>query len=468
MSTEDLAFLLVGITAVAFSATVIVMLVRSELAQAAGVGNSGGSSTGKSGGGRLFLAVALGMGVIAFSFKLTVFTLMTTMPQRTIVPIMVERHFGQWGPEGRAGISILPVRVQPYQWQALPDIAPAPADNPTTPAKVALGQRLFHDPNLSLTRDVACASCHDVASGAGIDGQPTSTGIRGQLGGRNAPTVWNAAFQAVLFWDGRAASLEEQAKGPPLNPIEMGMPSGEAVAQRVREHADYREAFDHAFGAGSAITFERIAQAIAAYERTLISNDTPYDRFVRGDTAALSPAQLRGMALFQSLGCVACHAGANFSGAAFNNLDLGDPVDGVMPNNGRLRMFPANDSTYVQRYRLADDKGAAGPGSARGIWRIPSLRNVAITGPYLHNGSVDNLDEVVRIMATSQLGAQVGGAVHSGRKVFWSPDERSVSQVGRPELSEEDVRDIVAFLNALTSDRLASKLSRGGTGRRGV
>jgi cytochrome c peroxidase len=453
MSTEDLGFLLVGIVAVLAGAGIVVMLVKSELAQASGVKS----------GGRLFLAAALGLGVIAFIVKLTTFTLMATLPQQVIRPLMVERHFADIVPADWTRMPALPRRDEPYQWQALPPAAPAPANNPTTAEKVELGWRLFFDTNLSLTREVSCASCHDVTGGTGADGRRTSKGIRGQVGGRNAPTVWNAAFQAALFWDGRAASLEDQAMGPPLNPIEMGMPSGEAVAQRVIEDKTYRAAFDRAFGQGSPITFERIAQAIAAYERTLITPDTPYDRFVRGDRGALTPAQLRGMALFQSTGCIACHSGANFSGASFVNLEKGDPPSSVANDNGRLRMFPGNDTPYVRRYDLASDKGAAGPGSDRGIWRIPSLRNVALTGPWLHNGAADRLEEVVRIMAASQLGATVGNDARLGRTVFWSPDQRSVSKVDRPVLGDADVRDIVAFLNALSSDELARKVSHGGT-----
>lgn len=447
MSAENLGFFLIGVAAVILGATIITMLVRSELAQASGVKS----------GGKLFLAAALGMGVIAFAVKLMTFTLMATLPQQVIDRLMVERQFDEIVPASWSKMAEVERKEMPYRWQALPPAAPAPADNPTTPEKAALGKRLFFDTDLSLTRDVACASCHDVEVGAGADGRRTSKGIRGQIGGRNAPTVWNAAFQAVLFWDGRSPSLEDQAKGPPLNPIEMGMPSGEAVAQRVRDSAGYREAFDRAFGQGTAITFERIAQAIAAYERTLITPDAPYDRFVRGDRSALTPAQLRGMSLFQSTGCIACHSGANFSGASFVDLVAGDPSSGVGNNNGRLRMFPGNDTPYAQRYDLIYDKGAAGPGSDRGIWRIPSLRNVALTGPYLHNGSVDDLEEVVRIMAAAQLGASVGGDARRGRSVFWSPADHSISKVDRPVLSDADVRDIVEFLKSLTGEQLAKR-----------
>lgn len=453
MSKENLDFFTVGVIAVLAGAGIVVMLIKTELARASGVKS----------GGRLVLAAALGMGIVAFTIKLTTFMLMAMLPKQIINPLMVERRFVEILPADWSKMPYIRRNDGPYRWQALPLQAPAPAANPTTPEKTALGKRLFFDPDLSLTRDVSCASCHDVSGGSGVDGRRTSKGIRGQLGGRNAPTVWNAAFQAVLFWDGRASSLEEQAKGPPLNPIEMGMPSGDAVAQRVRESAGYREDFDRAFGKGAEITFDRIAMAIAAYERTLITPNTAYDRFVRGDRNALSPAQMRGMALFQSIGCIACHFGANFSGASFANLAAGDPPAAVATDNGRFRMFPGNDTPYIQRYDLVADKGAAGPGSDRGIWRIPSLRNVAITGPWLHNGSVDKLEEVVRIMATSQLAASVDTVPQPGRTIFWSPADHSVSKVDRPVLSNADIKDIVAFLWAITDDELATKVSRRGT-----
>jgi cytochrome c peroxidase len=165
------------------------------------------------------------------------------------------------------------------------------------------------------------------------------------------------------------------------------------------------------------------------------------------------------MALFQSTGCISCHSGANFSGASFVNLKDGDPPAAVGIDNGRLRMFPGNDTPYVRRYDLVADKGAGGPDADRGVWRIPSLRNVALTGPYLHNGSVDKLEEVVRIMAASQLGAAVGIEPHLGRTVFWSPNDHSVSKVDRPVLSDGDVQDLVAFLKGLSSDRLSARVA---------
>jgi cytochrome c peroxidase len=322
-----------------------------------------------------------------------------------------------------------------YVWRALPEQAPNPSGNPSSPAKVALGKRLFFDPDLSLDGTLSCAGCHDVEGGSGADGRATSIGIGGQRGARNAPTVWNAAFQSVLFWDGRADSLEAQAKGPLVNPLEMGMPSLELVVERVERKPGYRPDFDAAFGDGAPITIDRIAEAIAAYERTLITPDSPYDRFVRGDLQALTPAQLRGMRQFQRLGCVQCHFGPNFSGAS------------LFDERAPLRIFPVYPTPYEQQYGLTKDSGASEPGSGRGSWRIPSLRNVALTGPWFHNGSVSELAEAVRIMSSVQLG-------YTGRYLVWSDSQKAMLELDRPALDEATVNDLVAFLQALSSDRL--------------
>ena len=182
-------------------------------------------------------------------------------------------------------------------WQPLPDKAPEPADNPTTAAKVELGKMLYFDPRLSSSGTVSCFSCHNVMEG-GDDHRPTSIGVHGHVGGRNAPTVWNAAFHSGQFWDGRAATLEEQAKGPPVNPIEMGMPDLDAVIDRIRNIPGYRPYFEQAFGPGDVVTMDNAAKAIAAYERTLITPGSAYDRYAKGDTKALTAQQVRGLETF--------------------------------------------------------------------------------------------------------------------------------------------------------------------------
>ena len=293
------------------------------------------------------------------------------------------------------------------QWQALPDAAPAPADNPTTSAKVELGKMLYFDPRLSSTGTVSCFSCHNVMEG-GDDHMTTSAGVHGLKGGRNAPTVWNAAFHSVQFWDGRAPSLEEQAKGPPVNPIEMGMPNLDAVIDRIRHIPGYKPYFEQAFGAGDVVTMDNAAKAIAAYERTLITPGSPYDRYVKGDKQALASRQVRGMHVFAELGCMGCHQGPAFNGPP------------LPAGTGFFMKFPTfTDSVYTVKYKLTDDPGRANATkdpADRGMWRVPTLRNLAHTAPYMHTGTVKTLPEAVRVMASTQLDktlddAQVGDIV---------------------------------------------------------
>jgi cytochrome c peroxidase len=300
------------------------------------------------------------------------------------------------------------------QWQALPNQAPAPADNPTTAARVELGKMLYFDPRLSSTGTVSCFSCHNVMEG-GDDHMTTSAGVHGLKGGRNAPTVWNAAFHSVQFWDGRAPSLEEQAKGPPVNPIEMGMPNLDAVIDRVRHIPGYKPYFEEAFGTGDVVTMDDAAKAIAAYERTLITPGSAYDRYVEGDKQALSAQQVKGMETFAAVGCMSCHQGAAFNGPA------------LPAGTGFFMKFPAYpDSVYTVKYKLAEDPGRASvtkdPADAS-MWRVPTLRNLTYTAPYMHTGTVKTLPEAVRVMASTQLDKT---------------------------LSDAEVADIVAFLEVLS------------------
>ncbi len=407
---------------------------------------------------RKWLALAMGSGILAFGIKMVIILTIANFPQYAIDPFLntpkvpKQQHIkGRTGPAHYAWIELSedgndhagatnPVASRErYIWQALPKQAPSPANNPSTPQKVALGERLFFDQRLSRDGTLSCASCHALYEHAGGDGRATAQGIDQQIGGRNVPTVWNTGFQTQFFWDGRALSLEDQAKGPLLNPIEMGMPSPEAVEKVVQGQESYRKSFAEVFGAGTAITIDRIAEAIAAYERTLITPDAPYDRFVRGDTDALTPAQVRGMNLFQSVGCVTCHFGPNFSAASV--------FDSSMPR----RIFPSNPIPQEQQYNLLLEY-AANTDTNRGVWRVPSLRNVALTGPWLHNGEVKKLEEVVRIMAAGQLG-------WGGHYLLWSDKESALIERNSPKLSDGQVADIVAFLNALSSDRLVARKS---------
>ncbi|HET9695148.1 MAG TPA: cytochrome c peroxidase [Steroidobacteraceae bacterium] len=277
-------------------------------------------------------------------------------------------------------------------------MAPAPADNPTTAAKVELGKMLYHDPRFSETGTVACASCHNVMEG-GDDHRPTSVGVHGVLGGRNAPTVYNAAFLSSQFWDGRAATLEEQAKGPITNPVEMGMKDLPAAIARIRAIPGYQPYFAAAFGSGDTVTIDNAAKAIASYERTLITPNSPYDRYVRGDKAALTAQQQHGMQLFAEVGCGGCHQGASFAGPA---LPTGAPF---------LQKFPVvASSALVAEYDLASDTGRAvssGKPEDTNVWRVPTLRNLTYTAPYMHNGAVKSLPEAVRVMASAQLAREL-------------------------------------------------------------
>lgn len=300
------------------------------------------------------------------------------------------------------------------QWHSLPLVAPAPTGNRTTPAKVRLGKMLFFDPRLSSTGNVSCFSCHNVMEG-GDDHRPVSIGVEAQRGGRNAPTVFNAAFLSVQFWDGRAPTLEEQDKGPPANPIEMGMKSLTEVIYRIRQIPGYRPYFEQAFGSGDVVTMDNASKAIAAYERTLITPGSAYDRYVQGDHNALTRQQIRGMSTFAAIGCASCHQGPNFSGPA------------LPEGQGFFMKFPVYpQSAYVSKYGLAKDLGryqVTHDPADRNVWRVPGLRNLVYTAPYMHNGSVKSLPEAVRVMASAQLNR---------------------------ELTEGQVADITAFLESLT------------------
>lgn len=431
MNAEWIEHLSLGAGVAVLASIALLFMVYRELALAGGLNRRG----------RLLLTAGVGLGVLSFATKVAALAIMIALPEMTIQPLST-LHKAERPRQAPGEPRDRPTGPTPYRphyiWQALPDNAPGRA----SPAVVALGERLFQDRNLSLDRSLACASCHKVERGAGIDGRRVSTGIDGQTGSRNAPTVWNAAFQARLFWDGRAPSLEAQAKGPPVNPIEMGMHSLDEVAARVAAISDYRPAFDAAYGDDEA-TVDRIFSAIAAYERTLVAPDSPYDRFVQGDRNALDAAQLRGMALFETVGCVACHHGPNFSAAS------------VFDDRAPYRLFPAFANPYTERYRLTEDTGRLKE-SRRGLWRVPSLRNVALTAPYFHNGSVDRLEDAVRIMASGQLGYRIVERTEADGPARWSAADHTLRRVTRHELSEGDIRDLAAFLRALSSERLAA------------
>ncbi len=245
-----------------------------------------------------------------------------------------------------------------------------PKDNELTQEKIDLGKQLYFDKRLSSDNSVSCASCHDPAKGWS-NGEAVATGVGGQKGGRSSPTIINSAFQKLTFWDGRAANLEEQALGPIQNPIEMNLSLDEAV-KRLNGIPGYKKQFRAVFG--TEVTKETLAKAIAAYERTAISGDAPYDRFQAGDKKALSEAAQRGLALFNGKAhCSACHSGPNFTDHAFHNLGVG--IDKPMPDLGREVIS-----------KLEGDRGA---------FKTPTLREIARTAPYMHDGSEATLEAVV-------------------------------------------------------------------------
>jgi cytochrome c peroxidase len=247
-----------------------------------------------------------------------------------------------------------------------------PADNPPTTEKIALGKQLFFDGRLSRDNKVSCASCHDPAKGYS-NGERFATGVDGKIGGRSAPSVINAAYYRFQFWDGREPSLEKQALGPIQNPIEMTMKLKDVV-EKLNKIDGYREQFQKVFK--TDVTSDGIAKAIAAYERTILSGNAPYDQFKAGDKKALSEDAQRGMKLFFSKArCSACHAGANFSDNGFHNVGIGYGKDGKPKDIGRFAVS-----------NLPEDTGS---------FKTPTLREIARTAPYMHDGSLKTLEEVV-------------------------------------------------------------------------
>lgn len=312
-----------------------------------------------------------------------------------------------------------------WAYEPLPAQPPVPADNPMSAAKVELGKQLYFDPRLSIDGTLSCNSCHNVM-GSGTDNRPVSVGVAAQKGGRSAPTVWNAAFLSSQFWDGRAATLEAQAKGPILNPIEMGMHSEQQVLDRLALIPGYVSQFKAVFGGDKPLSYDNVARAIAAYERTLVTPGSAFDRHLKGDKKAMPEQAQRGMKTFQETGCAACHSGPNFSGPA--SLPVGEVF---------AQRFPTYTSNaYVEKYGFMKDPGryeATKNDADKHMWRVPSLRNVALTGPYFHNGAVATLDEAVRVMAKTQLDR---------------------------DLTDAQTRDIVAFLESLNGEFPAQSLPR--------
>jgi cytochrome c peroxidase len=277
-----------------------------------------------------------------------------------------------------------------------------PPDNPMTAAKIDLGRRLYFDKRLSKDGSVSCATCHDPAKGF-ADGRVVAEGIRGQKGARNSPTVLNAVFNELQFWDGRAATLEEQAKGPFINPVEMGFANHDEVVAVVQGVPDYTRAFQAVFG-GPA-TIDRIAAAIAAFERTVVSGNSPFDRFIAGDTEALSEPARRGWALFNGKArCNTCHgfnsSSPNFTDNKFHNIGVAAKTRDFASLARQAASFGTDEAAVAE---LAHRPDAAELGrflvtrqpKDLGAFKTPGLRDIALTAPYMHDGSEPTLAAVI-------------------------------------------------------------------------
>lgn len=288
-------------------------------------------------------------------------------------------------------------------------------ENPVSDAKVQLGHVLFYDTRLSKSGSNSCNSCHNLST-YGVDNMPASIGDAGQPGDRNSPTVFNAALHNMQFWDGRAATVEEQAGMPILNPDEMAIPHKGFLVDRLKKDTMYRRLFGSAFPEDpDPVTYANLRRAIGAFERTLLT-PSRFDRYMSGDMAALSMEEKQGLRIFIDAGCAECHRGVAVGGESLQKFGF------------------YTDYRTLTQSRL-DDEGrmaVTGQRKDKDVFKVPGLRNVDMTYPYFHDGSIASLDSSIVIMAKSQM----------DRK-----------------LSEEEVRDIIAFLRTMTGDiRAAAKV----------
>ena len=292
------------------------------------------------------------------------------------------------------------------------DVFFVPGDNPMTKERVELGKMLYFDPRLSADGTVSCATCHDPQKGF-TDQLSFSKGIRGQTGTRNAPTVVNSTFNAFQFWDGRAMTLEDQAKGPIANPVEMGN-THEGAVQNIANIAGYKKYFEGAYG-DSTVTIDRIAQAIATFERTVLSGNSAWDKFTQNvDPSALSESAKRGLQLFEGKArCTQCHVGFNLSDSLFHNL--GVSMSKENPDLGRYEIT-----------KQEADKGA---------FKTPILRDLLKTAPYMHDGSMKTLEEVIELY-------NKGG----------EPNPWLDKRMQALSLTDQEKQDLVDFMKSLEGD----------------
>lgn len=318
-------------------------------------------------------------------------------------------------------IILFPVPLWAFDYlQALPEQALIPASNPLSPAKIALGKKLFFDNTLLGPKSrYSCNSCHDLRINS-AGGPALSPEKNGKLTKRSAPSLWNIGIQTVYYWDGRSRSLEAQTLDHLRDPQITNWSDTGSIIDALSASPDYQRDFNNAFP-GEPVSARNLARAIASFERTLLSKNSRFDHFIKGDKTRLTAREQRGMDAFNEAGCLACHFGANFAGPA--------PGPALGPGEGFYELFPNNLGTiYEERYQLADDQGRyafTGNPEERYMWRVPSLRNIEYTAPYFHNGSVKTLYEAVRVMAKTQFDK---------------------------DLDRDTTEDIVAFLKSLSGE----------------
>ena len=350
-------------------------------------------------------------------------------------------------PIPKAGPLAQPKSIHQVGVPAAATRAAIPPDNPQTPEKIALGQKLFFDGRLSADGTVACSTCHDPGR-AFTDGRPTSVGINGRIGQRNAPTILNALYNKTQFWDGRVKTLEEQAALPIVNPVEMGQPSLDAAVARIAAITEYQDAFRKVFdGPPNA---RDLLRAIASYERTQLSFDSSFDRFIAGDSTAIDDAAKRGWALFNTRArCNKCHAlteqkrdATYFTDNDFHNIGIGIIRHNVVALARQAEQaIKAGDTSQIDRAAIQTDMSALGrfllTRRARDIaaFKTPGLRNVLVTGPYFHDGSQETLWDVM----------------DHYNKGDGLQDPYLDEDIQPLALTEDDIDDVVAFLASLTS-----------------
>lgn len=332
-------------------------------------------------------------------------------------------------------------------WEAL-----IPKDNPMTTEKVTLGEKLFFDKRLSIDRTVSCATCHDPAT-ALADHNAVGVGFENKKGARNSPTVLNSMFNELQFWDGRAPSLEEQSKLPIINPVEMGMKDHNVAVARVREVAEYGPLFTAAFGS-SVINIDRIANAIASFERTQLSGNSPFDRFIAGDQNAISPAAKRGWELFNGQArCISCHAfnasSPFFSDFKFHNIGVAakDRNFPALARRARQLIAQGKNSTQVTD-ELALTEGFSELGRYLitkqprdiGSFKTSMLRDIELTAPYMHNGSEATLLDVVKFY---NKGGEINPNLDGGMRPL--------------KLTDPQMDDVVELMKTFTSDDVRRK-----------